>query len=265
MDYETLQVERNGAVLTVAMNRPKRMNAMSRAMCNDLFDVFNRHMDDRDLRCVVVTGRGNGFCAGGDMTEFLASVGDGAHPPVRQELEVLPLTERQLRAQEGAAGGHDHDGDELFSSLSPTTHRLFHPPGPPAVKLRISHPDGEEERWFLADSSGAAGWSDGRFHMAFGTTPDEVAEWRSLLVVGEGEAAERHVVRVNHPLSYQGWTFYQHDADPKRPDYSGILAVYDPGWPLVAVALLLVSLGVAGMFWVQPFLRRRPGVERRRP
>lgn len=185
------------------------------------------------------------------------------HAAARQELQVLPLTERELRAQESADGGHGHSHEEgLFSHLSPTTHRLFHPPGPPAVRLRIFHPGGEVERWFLADTSGAAGWSDGRFHLAFGTTPNDVAEWRSLLVVGEGEATERHVVRVNHPLSYRGWTFYQHDANPERPNYSGILAVYDPGWPLVALALLLVSFGVAGMFWVQPFLKRRPGVER---
>lgn len=74
MEYETLEIERDGAVLTVAMNRPERMNAMNRAMCDDLFNVFTRHMDDRTLRCVVVTGRGRGFCAGGDMNEFLASV-----------------------------------------------------------------------------------------------------------------------------------------------------------------------------------------------
>lgn len=185
------------------------------------------------------------------------------HAAARQELEVLPLTERDLRARDGSQGAHDHS-DGLFAELSPTTHRLFHPPGPPAVKLRISHASGEVERWFLADTAGAAGWSDGRFHLAFGTTPDEVAEWRSLLVVGEGDAATRDIARVNHPVSYGGWTFYQHDADPQRPDYSGILAVYDPGWPLVALALLLVSFGVAGMFWVQPFLKRRPGVEGRR-
>ena len=98
MDYQTLQVERNGAVLTVAMNRPERMNAMSRAMCDDLFDVFNRHMDDRDLRCVVVTGRGKGFCAGGDMNEFLDAVGDGAQSymseVVRKSHEVVLLVRK---------------------------------------------------------------------------------------------------------------------------------------------------------------------------
>ena len=98
MRYETLEIERDGPVLTVAMNRPERMNAMNRAMCDDLFDVFADLMDDGDLRCVVVTGRGRGFCAGGDMNEFLAAVDEDPQgymsEVVRKSHEVVLLVRK---------------------------------------------------------------------------------------------------------------------------------------------------------------------------
>lgn len=66
--YETVRTEREGAVVSVIMNRPERRNALSPQLDADLRDAFTRLADDDDVRCVILRGDGGGFCAGADLT-----------------------------------------------------------------------------------------------------------------------------------------------------------------------------------------------------
>ena len=63
-------------VLTLTLNRPQARNAMSRAMNEALQQQLARCELDPDVRCVVLTGAGNAFCAGGDV-KGMAAAGDG--------------------------------------------------------------------------------------------------------------------------------------------------------------------------------------------
>ncbi len=63
-------------VLTITLNRPEARNAMSGAMIAALADQLADAELDPEVRCVVLTGAGNGFCAGGDVKGMAAS-GDG--------------------------------------------------------------------------------------------------------------------------------------------------------------------------------------------
>ena len=63
-------------VLTITLNRPEARNAMSGAMIAALADQLAKAELDPEVRCVVLTGAGNGFCAGGDVKGMAAS-GDG--------------------------------------------------------------------------------------------------------------------------------------------------------------------------------------------
>ena len=67
MSYETLIVERDGAVLKVTLNRPEARNALSPAMVRELTQVLQDARDDADVRVVVLMGAGGNFCAGGDL------------------------------------------------------------------------------------------------------------------------------------------------------------------------------------------------------
>ena len=73
MDYETLKVETDGAVMTVSMNRPEKKNAIDKAMHADLQDVCARLADDFDTRVVILAGEGGVFSSGADTSEWLAS------------------------------------------------------------------------------------------------------------------------------------------------------------------------------------------------
>lgn len=70
MNYETLKIERAGAVMTIVLNRPAKRNAISRQMHIDLQDVCHKLATDFDTRIVILTGEGSSFSAGADTSEW---------------------------------------------------------------------------------------------------------------------------------------------------------------------------------------------------
>ena len=67
MAYETLLTEIDQRVLTVTLNRPDRLNAFTETMMNELLDVLDEVDRNDEVRAVIVTGAGRGFCAGADL------------------------------------------------------------------------------------------------------------------------------------------------------------------------------------------------------
>lgn len=65
-----IRLEQCDGVVHVTLCNPKRFNAMSRAMWRDLKAVFERIQGMASVRCVLVTGAGAHFCAGGDISEY---------------------------------------------------------------------------------------------------------------------------------------------------------------------------------------------------
>jgi 2-(1,2-epoxy-1,2-dihydrophenyl)acetyl-CoA isomerase len=70
--YETLNVRRTGAAVTIALNRPERMNAWSNALSADLLDALRDAAADAEVRAVMLTGTGKAFCSGADLKEGMA-------------------------------------------------------------------------------------------------------------------------------------------------------------------------------------------------
>ena len=60
----------------ITLNRPQAMNALSRELRAGLVDAFARCRADGDVRVVILTGRGEAFCAGMDLKELSAAAGD---------------------------------------------------------------------------------------------------------------------------------------------------------------------------------------------
>jgi len=67
MSYETLLTELRDRVLTVTLNRPDRLNAFTTQMMLDWLRLLDEIDANDDVRAVVVTGAGRGFCAGADL------------------------------------------------------------------------------------------------------------------------------------------------------------------------------------------------------
>ena len=67
MDFEQITTETSEGILTITLNRPERLNAWTGRMGEELRGAFDIADDDDDVRVVIVTGAGRGFCAGADL------------------------------------------------------------------------------------------------------------------------------------------------------------------------------------------------------
>jgi enoyl-CoA hydratase/carnithine racemase len=74
-ELNTLEIETDGRIGTLTLNRPDSLNAMSPGMIDELKTVFG-WLADQPLRALIVTGAGGAFCAGGDVNWFKKGIED---------------------------------------------------------------------------------------------------------------------------------------------------------------------------------------------
>ncbi len=67
MTYEQILYEINDQILTITLNRPDRLNALTPKMREELIDAFGQADADDQVRAIIVTGAGRAFCAGADL------------------------------------------------------------------------------------------------------------------------------------------------------------------------------------------------------
>jgi 2-(1,2-epoxy-1,2-dihydrophenyl)acetyl-CoA isomerase len=67
MTYECLLYEAKDGIAQLTLNRPERLNALGGTLRDDLLDAITRAAADPQVRVMVITGAGRGFCSGGDV------------------------------------------------------------------------------------------------------------------------------------------------------------------------------------------------------
>jgi enoyl-CoA hydratase/carnithine racemase len=113
-DFEQITTDLADGVLTITLNRPERLNAWTGTMGRELIEAFDRADAEDEVRAIVVTGAGRGFCAGAD----LASGGEtfdyrkrGVSEPVPRDnggeftLRIFESTKPVIAAINGPAVG----------------------------------------------------------------------------------------------------------------------------------------------------------------
>ena len=93
MAYEQILVETADRVRTITLNRPDRLNAWTGTMHNELKQAMHEAGADREVRVIILTGAGRGFCAGADLGGLQQIGAPGA------------VTERSTKAPGVPAGG----------------------------------------------------------------------------------------------------------------------------------------------------------------
>jgi 2-(1,2-epoxy-1,2-dihydrophenyl)acetyl-CoA isomerase len=102
-----VEVTRDGAVQTITLNRPEKMNAFTRNLHSELLAAL-KEARAPEVRAVVITGAGRAFCAGQDLTEFSeagdvgTSLRETYHPNVHA---VRSLEKPVIAAVNGACAG----------------------------------------------------------------------------------------------------------------------------------------------------------------
>ena len=72
MSYDTILVEKKGAVTLVTLNRPQALNALNSTVLKELIEAFAAYDSDESQRCLVLTGSEKAFAAGADIKEMQA-------------------------------------------------------------------------------------------------------------------------------------------------------------------------------------------------
>lgn len=102
-----IELSRDGAVLTITLNRPDVMNAFNRALHAGLRDAL-KEARDPEVRAVVITGAGRGFCAGQDLTEFsdVPDIDDALRATYHPNIHAIRDLEKPvIAAVNGACAG----------------------------------------------------------------------------------------------------------------------------------------------------------------
>jgi enoyl-CoA hydratase len=104
MSDEVLLQQRDGAIVTLTLNRPESMNALSKELRTALVRGFDELARDDSVAAVIVTGAGRAFCAGLDLKE-LSRDGISGGPTPGAEYDVIRAMRRFDRPIIGAVNG----------------------------------------------------------------------------------------------------------------------------------------------------------------
>lgn len=96
----TYHLEANG-ILILTLNRPEKLNAFDDDLSFELIDALKQAERDKNVRCVLLTGSGRGFCAGQDLESRSITSGNGSSPHLGESIRTryLPIIHK-LRTME---------------------------------------------------------------------------------------------------------------------------------------------------------------------
>ena len=72
--FETVIYEKKDGIAVITLNRPDKLNALNSQMNKDLKYALREAKDDSQVRSIVLTGAGRGFCSGADISDFAGGV-----------------------------------------------------------------------------------------------------------------------------------------------------------------------------------------------
>ncbi|WP_407408871.1 2-(1,2-epoxy-1,2-dihydrophenyl)acetyl-CoA isomerase PaaG [Acinetobacter sp.] len=87
MDYQTIIVEEKNAVGYLTFNRPKQLNSFNETMHKEVSSVLKAWAKDSEIRAVVISAEGRGFCAGQDLSDRVVDPNDDA-PDLGRSIET---------------------------------------------------------------------------------------------------------------------------------------------------------------------------------
>ena len=114
MAYETVLYDSSDGVATITLNRPDNLNALDTTLTEELQKALAEAAGDPQIRCVVVTGAGRGFCAGADLARLEDAYKAGEPPALGDMLRaryhpvILPIVNMEkpvVASVNGVAAG----------------------------------------------------------------------------------------------------------------------------------------------------------------
>lgn len=125
VEFETLLFKQEGHVATITLNRPEKLNAISKVMFRELPEAFRQVAEDPEVRCVVVAGAGGAFCSGADLSDpenMVSNAFEGAdrmrsmNELVRQVIDCPKPTIAKVTGVAAGAGANLALGCDLIAA-----------------------------------------------------------------------------------------------------------------------------------------------------
>lgn len=205
MEFECILYEVKDKVLTITLNRPDRLNAYTGQMQSNLIEAFDKAGKDDDIRAIIVTGAGRGFCAGADL-------GAGGN-----------TFNREVRNNKGETEGIKDDPEWMRDGGGRITLAIFDCPKPiiaafngPAVGVGVTMTLPMDIR--IASEEAKFGFVFARR----GLVPEAASSWFLPRVVGINKALE--------------WTFSGRVFSPEEAKEGGLIRSIHPADKLLEEA-----------------------------
>ena len=205
MEFECILYDVKDKVLTITLNRPDRLNAYTGQMQSNLIEAFDKAGKDDDIRAIIVTGAGRGFCAGADL-------GAGGN-----------TFNREVRNNKGETEGIKDDPEWMRDGGGRTTLAIFDCPKPiiaafngPAVGVGVTMTLPMDIR--IASEEAKFGFVFARR----GLVPEAASSWFLPRVVGINKALE--------------WTFSGRVFSPEEAKEGGLIRSIHPAEKLLEEA-----------------------------
>ncbi|MGE5308680.1 MAG: cytochrome c biogenesis protein ResB [Deltaproteobacteria bacterium] len=113
----------------------------------------------------------------------------------------------------------------------------------PALSVRVSTPSGIEDRWVFSRHPDLSMGQDSNIRFRFLQEP-MIKEFRSTLDFAGPKGTAQRYAKVNSPVAFGGFTFYQSGYDPQKPEWTALEVVRDPGAPVVFTGFALLNIGI---------------------
>ena len=96
--HTAILVHRRGGAGHIVLNRPEARNPLDHTTATELLAAFEAHMADADVRCLVISGAGEAFCAGGDLRQMELLARGGAEQALEWPAPIVEIHRRMLDA-----------------------------------------------------------------------------------------------------------------------------------------------------------------------
>lgn len=175
MTYQSIRYSVTDGIATVTLHRPEKLNAFTVPMTNELLNVFDEIDADDEVRAVIVTGAGRGFCAGADLSAGASTFDIAAGPEAPFHADGSPDYSR-----EGARDGGGLVTLRIFRCLKPVIAAI----NGPAVGVGATMTLAMDVR--MASDAARIGFVFARR----GIVPEAASSWFLPRIVGISQALE---------------------------------------------------------------------------